>query len=220
MGEDQPRLDAHHVERFEPHRLQPVLLAGLPDRVEHGERILRMTEDFVAEFAGIAGARHDDRRAFEIADAADGEAEPFELADRRLARRRPDDLLEDVAALRPLHGDIVHLVGRGAHPGLEAHLLGLLAQPDAAEIVAADPAEIVLAEPEHRAVVDHAAVLVAHGGIDDLAGRQLADVARQAILQQRLGIRSGHLEFAQRRQVDHRRASRGRPSIPRSARRC
>ena len=88
VGKDQPRLDAHHVERFEPHRLQPMFLARLPDRVEYGERILRVTEDLVAEFAGIAGARNDDRRAFEMADAADGEAEPFEFADRGLRRRR------------------------------------------------------------------------------------------------------------------------------------
>ena len=101
---------------------------------------------------------------------------------------------------------------------LEAELLGLLAQPDAAIVVAADPAEIVLAEPEQRAVVDHAAMLVAHGGIDDLADAELLHVAGQRVLQQRLGVRAGHLELAQRRQVHDHRASRGRPSIPRSAR--
>jgi hypothetical protein len=106
-----------------------------------------------------------------VADAADRETEPFELADRRLARRRPDDLFEDVAALRALQGDIVHLVGGGAHPGLEALLLRLLAQPDAAIVIAADPAEVLVAEAKQRAVVDHAAVFVAHGRIDHLTGR-------------------------------------------------
>ena len=61
-GEDQAGLDAHHVERFEAERHQPVRLARLPDGVEHGERVLRMAEDLVAELAGIAGARDDDRR--------------------------------------------------------------------------------------------------------------------------------------------------------------
>jgi hypothetical protein len=104
-----------------------------------------MAEDLVAQFARIAGARHHDRRPLEGADAPDGEAEPSQFLDPGPGRRRPDDLLEDVAAVRPLDRDIVHLVGRGAHPGLEAELVGLLAQPDAGIVVAADPAEIVLA---------------------------------------------------------------------------
>ena len=62
-GEGEPRLDAQHVERLQPKRHQPVRLARLPDGVEHGERILGMAEHLVAELAGIAGARDDDRRA-------------------------------------------------------------------------------------------------------------------------------------------------------------
>ena len=111
-GEDQPGLDAHHVERRHAHRLQPVRLAGLPHRVEHFFRVARMAQDLVAELAGVAGARDHDRHALRIADAGDREAEPFEFGDRRLQRRGPDDLLQYVAALRPLHGDVVHLVGR------------------------------------------------------------------------------------------------------------
>ena len=145
-----------------------------------------MAEHLVAELAGIARARDDDRRAVIAADAPDGEAEPAELVQRGLRRRRPDDLAQDVAALRSLHGDVVQLIGRGAHPRLEAEFLGLLAQPDAAIVDAADPAEIVVAESEQRAVVDHAAVLVAHGGVDDLSDGKFADIARERVLQQRL----------------------------------
>ena len=128
-GEDQPRLDAHHVERRHAHRLQAVRLAGFPHRVEHFFRVARVAENLVAELAGVAGARDDDGHALRVADAGDREAEPFEFADRRLQRRGPDDLLEDVAALRALHGDVVHLVGRGAHHDLQPELLGLLAKP-------------------------------------------------------------------------------------------
>ena len=55
---------------------------------------------------------------------------------------------QDVAALRSLHGDVVQLIGGRAHPGLQPEFLSEFAQPDAAVIVAADPAEIVVAEPE------------------------------------------------------------------------
>ena len=112
VREDQPRLDPHHVQRLQPHRLQPMLLARLPDRVEDRHGILRVAEDLVAEFAGVAGARHHHRRALEMADAAHGKAEPPKLVDRRLRRRGPDDLLQDFAAVRPLHGNVVQLVRR------------------------------------------------------------------------------------------------------------
>ena len=58
---------------------------------------------------------------------------------------------------------------------------------------------------KQRAVVDHAAMLVAHGRIDDLADAELLHVARQHILQQRFRIRPGDLEFAEWREVHHHR---------------
>src|SRR4051794_27104773 len=98
-----------------------------------------MAEDFVAELARIAGARHDDRRTLEMTDPADREAEPFELADRGLGRWRPHDLLQQIARFRPLDGDVVQLIGRRSHPGLEAHFFRLLPEPQAGKIIAADP---------------------------------------------------------------------------------
>ncbi len=188
-------------EGVEAERLEAVRLARRPHRVEHRPGVARVAEDLVAELAGEAGARDDDRRAVEGADAADREAEPAELLERGLRRRGPDDLLQDVAALRALHGDVVQLVRRGAHPGLQAELLRLLAHPDARQVAAADPAEIVLAEPEDGAVVDHAAVLVGDGGVDDLADRELLHVAGDAGLDQLLRVRPRHLVLAQGREV-------------------
>ncbi len=53
-------------------------------------------------------------------------------------------------------------------------------------------------------------MLVAHGRIDHLADAELLDVARQHILQEGFGIRAGHLELPQRRQVhDHRLLAAG-----------
>src|SRR5262245_9591863 len=147
-GEDEARLDAQHVERVEPKRPQPLRLTYLPDGVEHGERILWMAEDFIAEFTGISSAGHYHRCAVESADAADSEAEPPELIHGGLRRRRPDHLPQNVTALRSLQRDVVQLIGGRAHPGLQSEFLGEFAQPDAAVIVSADPAEIVVAETE------------------------------------------------------------------------
>ena len=161
-----------------------------------------MAPDLVAQLAGVAGARDHQRDTVEIAQPGDGEAEPAELLQVRLGRRGPDQLFEDFAALGALHRDVVQLVGRGLDPDLEAQLLGLLAQPDAAVVVATDPAEVVGPEAEGRAVVDHAAVLVAHGRVDHLSDRKAPHVAGQTVLHQRLGVGADHLELAQRREVN------------------
>jgi hypothetical protein len=55
-GEDETRLDTHHVQRLQAERHQSMRLASLPDGIEYRKRILRMAEDFVAELAGIARA--------------------------------------------------------------------------------------------------------------------------------------------------------------------
>ena len=59
------------------------------------------------------------------------------------------------------------------------------------------------AEPEDGRVVDHPAGLVADRRVDDLADRQPADVARDRVLHERLGVRAEHLPLAQRREVHH-----------------
>src|SRR5438552_3579770 len=112
IGEDQSGLDAQHVERFKTQRRQATFPSCLPHGIEHGNRILGVAENLITELARIAGARHDDRHALEAVNAPNREAEPFELAHRRLRRRGPYDLLEQIARLRALHGDIVQLVGR------------------------------------------------------------------------------------------------------------
>ncbi len=75
---------------------------------------------------------------------------------------------------------------------------------DAVVGVAADEAEVVVGQPEHGGVVDHAAGLVAHRRVDDLPDRQLADVAGDRGLHERLGVGADDLPLAQRREVhDH-----------------
>ena len=145
------------------------------------------------------------------ADAGDGEPEPSQLVHHGLVGPGPDDLGEDAAAVRPLDLEVVELVGGVLHPGPQAPLLGLAAEPQPAGVAAADPAEVLAGEPEDRAVVDHPAGVVAHGRVDDLAVGEPAHVAGDAGLQQQLGVGARHLVLAQRRQVDDRR---GLPAGP------
>ena len=160
-----------------------------------------MTEHLIAELARIAGAGHHDRNP---AEPPDGEAEPLQLAHRGLRWGRHHEARQNVPRAGALDADIVELVGRGLHPDLQPVLAGELAQMDPAIVLAADPAEVVLPEAEHGPVVDHAAVLVAHGRIDHLVDGELLDVARDGELHQRLGVRADHLELAQGRQVHDR----------------
>ena len=95
----------------------------------------------------------------------------------------------------------MQLVGGRLDPHLQPEPVGDLAQPDAVVLVAADEAEVVLAQPEHGGVVDHAAGLVAQRRVDHLADGQLADVAGDHPLHQRLGVGAQHLPLAQRREV-------------------
>ena len=129
-------------------------------------------------------------------------AEPSQLFHRGLGRRCPDDALHNLAAVGALHRQIVQLIGARAHHDLQPQLFSLFAQPDTAKIIAANPAEVIAAQPKQRAVINHAAMFIAHGRIDHLPHCQLFDIACQGVLHQRLGIGAGDFELAQGRQVD------------------
>ena len=143
-------------------------MAGVPNGVPDGGRVLGMAEYFVAKLTRKASPRDDERNAVKINDPGNGEAEPLELVDCRLCRRRPDHLLKDVPACRALDGNVVKLVRRRLHPDIELHFFGLFAEPFTAEVAAADPAEIVGTEPVKCSVVDHRPSVVAHSRIDAL----------------------------------------------------
>ncbi len=164
-----------------------------------------MAKDLIPQLAGIPRARHHDRGARRPANPAHGKAEPAQFIDRRLVGRGPDHLPDDLAAVRPLDRQVVQLVGAAAHHRLQPQLFRLFADPDPAKVVTADPAELVAAQAEQRAVVDHPAMVVAHGGIDDLTLAQLLHVARQHPLHQGFRIRPRHLPLAQGGQVQHHR---------------
>jgi hypothetical protein len=87
-GEYQAELDPEQVQRVQPERRQVTGRSRLPQR--HG--IVRMAPQLVAELAGVAGARDDQRRAVEPAG-------PVALGDlRRRLGPAPLKALFEVAA--------------------------------------------------------------------------------------------------------------------------
>ena len=217
VGENQTGLDPHHVQCIQTEGREAMRLAGGPDGIPYAARVARMAPHLEAQLAGIAGAGDDDRYPGVIADPADGEAEPAQLPYRRLGRRRPHDGIEDLPAPRPLDRHVVKLLGRRPDPDVETELHRLLAHPLAVMVRTADPAEIVRTQAEDGAVVDHAAGLVAHGGVDHLAGGQPAHVPGEHPLHQTLRVRPQNLELAQRRQVHDRGPLAAGPVLVQSA---
>ena len=107
---NQPGFNAHQVQCVQPHRQQSMRLPGGHDRIEHGAGVARVAPDLVAQLAGVTGARDHDGRAIGVAQAAHSKAEPLQLGQRGLVRRRPDDGREQGAAGRALHCDVVQLI--------------------------------------------------------------------------------------------------------------
>lgn len=172
-----------------------------------------MAEDFVTQLARIARAGYDDRGTLKAANATDRESKPVFIVHFKLVRR-PTMVLEQVAAVRSLNRDVVHLIRRRTDPDVVAHLFGPVREArHRCSRRQADPAEVILGKTEDRAVVDHATVRIAHSRVDDLTDRELSDIARHAILEQSFSIRTQDLELAQRRQVDDRAFFAARPIL-------
>ena len=70
-----------------------------------------MAENFVAEFAGVAGAGDDDGDAVVAADAADGESEDAEFIECWTAARGPEKRAQGIARLWALDRNVVNVVG-------------------------------------------------------------------------------------------------------------
>ena len=110
-GEDEAGFNPNEVERVEPERRQPERLPGLPDCVPNGAAILGVAEDLIAKLSRVAGPRNDHWDPVVVANPAYEETEPLQILKWRLSFRRPDDLLQDVAASWALNGNVVQLVG-------------------------------------------------------------------------------------------------------------
>ena len=211
--EDEPGLDADHVERCEPEGGDAERLARSHDLLEQCPGILRVAEELIAELPGISGAGHDEGHAVKVVKPGNRKPEPAELTDGLPGRARPENGLEDLPALRALHRDVRKLLGRGLDPRVETPALRLLAQPQSRQVVAANPAEVVVSEPEDGPVVDHSTVLVAHRSVHDLPDRKPPHVAGHAELHELLGAGPEHLVLAKWREVHDHRPLPARPVL-------
>ncbi len=165
-------------------------LAGCHDCIPDGGRILWMAEDLEAKLAGVARPGHENGNAF---DSPPKRPIVKRNSPSSLSVGRPGGVhriaRQDLARLRTLNGDVVDLIARGLEQNLRVRLRCLLLDPEHTRVIAADPAEVVIAETEQRAVIDHAAVLVADRRIVDLADGELPDVAREDALAETLRSR-------------------------------
>ena len=154
-----------------PNGRQAHRLADLPDRVKDLDRVAWMAEHLVSQFAGIARTAQHHGLALHIAQTGHGKTEHAQFFDGRHGGGSIENLFQDIAAQRTLDGDVVQLIGGRPHPGIQTQLARLLLQPEAGVVIAPDPAEIGLAQAEDGAVVNHPAMLVTHGRIDQVARR-------------------------------------------------
>ena len=194
LDQQQARLDARHVERQHPGRLDVERTAAFDERVPHLDRARGRHPDLVAEIAGVAGARDVHRHA---GDGAARDAEVLQPIDVRLRDRAQQ--LRGRRALQRHRRDLLRHV---FDP--DVHAARVLPEPAQARI-RRRPAERLLRQPRHRPVVDHLAVLVAPRRVEHLADGHLRHVARDQPIDQARRVRSGDHVLEERRDVDQRR---------------
>ena len=132
-------------------------LTSLDECIPDGERRAEGHEELVAEIAGVAGARH------AHGNAADGDVGAAEEAE--VAHVAPNGSREHLARARPLQreaADRFSLIFDGDveafRCGVEPAVLRLCRGPEVGAI----------REQRNRAVIEHAAGLIAPWGVDDL----------------------------------------------------
>ena len=210
VDQHQARLDPRHVQRQETRGLQAVRSASQRKRVPEGLRVLRRDPEFVAEVAGVAGARHGDRgaRVFpgQVAELAGRQIEVAHPAEVDALDRR----LGDRARPRPLERQRAEVFRDVPDRGV--HAPAAVLEPAQAGLRGADQ-EPVLPQTLHVAVLQDVAVLVAPRGVGDPADPALRDVARHHPVEQPLGLRSLHLVLEQRRDVEEGRRVADRPVL-------
>ena len=117
-GKDQTGFDAHHIQAKQAHGANAQISTCGHHRIINRNGVLGVAEDFIAQLARVARARHHQRRAVKAVQTRDRVAEPSQLFHRGLGRRCPDDALHNLAAVGALHRQIVQLVGARAHHDL------------------------------------------------------------------------------------------------------
>ena len=193
VEEQQPRLDAEHVQGGEPERQDAVALHRVPQRVPDVQRVRRVDPDLVAEVAAVAGP-------------ADGHPRPADLplrhAEVRDLLHLRDESLEQVARARALEGE---------RPDVVAHLLDrdVVAADAVLEIgevrLGAREEVLVLGGVQDDPVLDDEAAIVEPAGVLGLARRACPDVAGEDAGQERLRVLARDAVLEERTGVEQAR---------------
>ena len=157
--------------------------------VPNGGRVGGFAEDFVAAFAGVAGARNHHRAAKQLGLQV---VEVRQLAD---ARHMLAQVFHRQRALQRQVVQVVVKQHRHVAPQRAA------CEDFMALARAVDHHESVGAVAVNHAIVNELARFVEHAGVDRFAGVQLAHVARGGLVDDHLGVRADDMHLLQARHV-------------------
>ena len=189
--ENEPGLDAGHVHCVQPRRQHAEGRARLDQHIPERDRMLVRDPDFVAEVAGVAGARDD---CVEPVDTALRQAKKTQFFDVGV-----DHLLQYLTGVRPLQRER----GDCAAHVLDRHVEAsrVLIQPAIRRLSRRD-AKVRVVQPPDRAVVEDLALLVAPAAIAHLPDFQAGNVPHHDTRKKRRRVRTAHVVLVERRHVD------------------
>ena len=190
VEEDQPGLDARHVEGGHADGHDAATAAGGPHGVPEDHGILAPDPDLVAQVAGVTGPRDAHR---DLADLGLHVAEVGQLGDATGDRR------QEVTRTRTLdrqHGPVVGDVLDGDVEAADEPFEVRKVRFRGREQV------LVASVAQDDAILDDVAAVVAPGGVLRVARLACPDVAHEDTGQEPLGVGSGDAVLVERRRVE------------------
>ena len=194
FDQQQSGFDPRHIQRQHSGGVNIELLALFHHRVPDFHRVVPRHPDFIAQIAGVSGARDVHGNA---ADLAAGHAEIFEIGDVRASATAFSSLPE----VGPCSASAATLFGNVLD--LHIHVQAVLPEPAQAG-VGGGPAIVVFFQPRDRAVVDDLALLVAPAAINHLSDFHFVDVAGDDAVHQLGGVLARDQILVERRNIDQR----------------
>ena len=166
---------------------------GAHQRPPHGRGEVPGNADLVSPFAGVSGAA-DDAGGLRLVGRDGGFRQPVVGHFRKVGR---DDLLQDLARIRPLEGEEGEFRRPVADVRIEA--LGVLQDPAMVLVGPGDvddPEEPVFRQAEADQIVDDVAAFIAHDGVEGLAHVEAGGVVRDQPVYQRRRVRTADFDLA------------------------
>jgi len=199
LDQQQSCLYARHIQRQHSGGVNIELLARVHQRVPNRDgvipvmSVIQWNPYFVAEVAGVSGARNIHRHAGNLAHRF---SEILQI--RNVGLR---DRLQKFRGGRPLQRQSRRLLGDVLD--LNVHVQAVLPEPAQARI-GGRPAIFIFFEARNRTVVDDLSVLIAPTGVNNLAHGDFVDVARDHAVHQFGRILAGDQILIERRNINQR----------------